>query len=435
MRRLFGTAAADDVMQGGAAVRRTANLMAVLAFFAHNAAVGLCYGSFGVLVMEFERHFGAGRAQTSLAFSLVVLASGLMAPFVGALLGRVQIRSVMVSGALLASAGFFCLTLTQQPAAMLACFALLIGPGISFLGLLPAVTLVNNWFSQRQGLVLGLVMMPVAVTVVPLIVVALLPTFGFEVLLRGIGFVYLLIIPALLLVKDSPEHWRATAVNRGDAGDNITGQGAHQSRPSIAEVVKHPAFLPLVIATGLMMGAGVAKNTHMVPLLVESHWSMEKATLLLALSGGCAVLGSLLLGWLADRYNAAAVIAFNALLQAVVWLILITPASFALLVLDAILIGMCIGGISTAKAVVVSRVFGRQQFAFVSGLMGFCTLPLLFTLSPLMGLLRETSGGYVLPISLIIGGFCVAGACMWLVSGVERRQPNPAQAELAPVTH
>ena len=175
MRRLFGTAAADDVMQGGAAERRTANLMAVLAFFAHNAAVGLCYGSFGVLVMEFERHFGAGRAQTSLAFSLVVLASGLMAPFVGVLLGRVQIRSVMISGALLASAGFFCLTLTQQPAAMLTCFALLIGPGISFLGLLPAVTLVNNWFSQRQGLVLGLVMMPVAVTVVPLIVVDLLP--------------------------------------------------------------------------------------------------------------------------------------------------------------------------------------------------------------------------------------------------------------------
>ncbi|CAN0580430.1 unnamed protein product, partial [Laminaria digitata] len=128
---------------------------------------------------------------------------------------------------------------------------------------------------------------------------------------------------------------------------------------------------------------------------------------------------------------AAAVIAFNALLQAVVWLILITPASFALLVLDAILIGMCIGGISTAKAVVVSRVFGRQQFAFVSGLMGFCTLPLLFTLSPLMGLLRETSGGYVLPISLIIGGFCVAGACMWLVSRAERRQPILAQAELA----
>ena len=413
--------------------RHPATLMAIIAFLAHNAAVGLCYGSFGVLVMEFERHFSAGRAQTSLAFSLVVLASGLMAPFVGALLGRTHIRTVMISGALLSSAGFFCLPFTQHPSAMLACFALLIGPGISLLGLLPAVTLVNNWFSHRQGLVLGLVMMPVAVTVVPLIVVKLLPILGFETLLQGIGLVYLAVIPILLMVKDSPEHWQASKWHSGNS-EADTPAVVKPQRPSVSAVLWHPAFLPLVIATGLMMGAGVAKNTHMVPLLVEGQWSMEQATLLLAVSGGCAVLGSLLLGWLADRHNAAAVIAFNALLQSVVWLILITPASFALLLLDAVLIGMCIGGLSTAKAVVVSRVFGRSQFAFVSGLMGFCTLPLLFTLSPLMGLLRQTSGGYTLPISLIIGGFFVAAACMWLVSRLEQQAPQPLSTEPSSAT-
>ena len=381
-------------------------MMAIIAFLAHNAAVGLCYGSFGVLVMEFERHFSAGRAQTSLAFSLVVLASGLMAPFVGALLGRTHIRSVMISGALLASVGFFCLPVTQHPSMMLACFALLIGPGISLLGLLPAVTLVNNWFSHRQGLVLGLVMMPVAVTVVPLIVVKLLPILGFETLLRGIGLVYLAVIPVLLLVKDSPEHWQASKRNTGGTEADAPAIVKPQ-RPSVPAVLWHPAFLPLVIATGLMMGAGVAKNTHMVPLLVEGQWSMEQATLLLAM---------------------LAVIACNALLQSVVWLILITPASFTLLLLDAVLIGMCIGGLSTAKAVVVSRVFGRSQFAFVSGLMGFCTLPLLFTLSPLMGLLRQTSGDYTLPISLIIGGFFIAAGCMWLVSRLERQTPRPLNA-------
>ena len=381
-------------------------MMAIIAFLAHNAAVGLCYGSFGVLVMEFERHFSAGRAQTSLAFSLVVLASGLMAPFVGALLGRTHIRSVMISGALLASVGFFCLPVTQHPSMMLACFALLIGPGISLLGLLPAVTLVNNWFSHRQGLVLGLVMMPVAVTVVPLIVVKLLPILGFETLLRGIGLVYLAVIPVLLLVKDSPEHWQASKRNTGGTEADAPAIVKPQ-RPSVPAVLWHPAFLPLVIATGLMMGAGVAKNTHMVPLLVEGQWSMEQATLLVAM---------------------LAVIACNALLQSVVWLILITPASFTLLLLDAVLIGMCIGGLSTAKAVVVSRVFGRSQFAFVSGLMGFCTLPLLFTLSPLMGLLRQTSGDYTLPISLIIGGFFIAAGCMWLVSRLERQTPRPLNA-------
>lgn len=422
---LAGAAAAR-----GDSERRYARLMAVTAFLAQNTAVGLCYGSFGVLVMEFERHFDVGRAKASLAFSLVVLATGLMAPFVGALLGHARIRYVMISGALLASAGFFCLPLTREAPIMLACFALLIGPGVSLLGNLPAVTLVNNWFSHRQGMVLGLVMMPVAVTLVPLVVVALLPVVGFEPLLRGIAMAYLAIIPLLLVIRDSPEHWRGdqASPDSKDVSGALVEEG--WQRPTVAQVLRHPAFLPLVIATGLMMGAGVAKNTHMVPLLVENHWSMEKATLLLAVSGGCAVLGSLLLGWLADRFNAAGVIAFSALVQAVVWLILITPVSFALLLLDAVLIGICIGGISTARAVVVSRIFGRRHFAFVSGLTGICMLPFLFGLSPVMGLLRETSGGYVLPISLIIGGFFVAAACMGLVSQLERRRPLPVGAEL-----
>src|SRR5690554_2235582 len=108
---------------------RYARFMAVIGFVAHNTAVGLCYGSFGVLVLEFERHFAVGRAQAALAFSLVVLATGLVAPFVGSLLRRVSIRPVMMTGAVLAPLGFFGMSLTVSYPVMLACFGLLIGPG------------------------------------------------------------------------------------------------------------------------------------------------------------------------------------------------------------------------------------------------------------------------------------------------------------------
>lgn len=394
--------------------------MAVIAFVAHNTAVGLCYGSFGVLVLEFERHFAVGRAQAALAFSLVVLATGLVAPFVGSLLGRVSIRPVMMTGAVLAALGFFGMSLTDSYPVMLACFGLLIGPGVSLLGNLPAVTLVNNWYTRRQGLVLGLVMMPVAVTLVPLAVVKLLPILGFERLLWLIAGCYLAVLPLLLFVMDRPEH---LAARRGGTvgaagGATVPVRPAH---PQLREVLGHPAFLPLVVATGLMMGAGIAKNTHMVPLLVESDWSMEKATLLLAISGGSAVIGSLLLGALADRFNAAGVLLGNALLQMVVWLILIAPVSFPLLVLDAVLIGICLGGFGTAKAVVVVRIFGQQRFAFVSGLTGLTTLPFLFGLSPVVGLVREMTGSYSAPVLLMIGGFVISALCLALLGRRERQ--------------
>ena len=399
---------------------RHARFMAVIAFVAQNTAVGLCYGSFGVLVLEFERHFAVGRAQAALAFSLVVLATGLVAPFVGSLLGRVSIRPVMMTGAVLAALGFFGMSLTDSYPVMLACFGLLIGPGVSLLGNLPAVTLVNNWYTRRQGLVLGLVMMPVAVTLVPLAVVRLLPVLGFEGLLWLIAACYLAVLPLLMFVVDRPEYLGARGAGATGVGSGAAGH-LRPAHPLLRDILGHPAFLPLVVATGLMMGAGIAKNTHMVPLLVESDWSMEKATLLLAISGGSGVIGSLLLGTLADRFNAAGVLLGNALLQMVVWLILIAPVSYPLLVLDAVLIGICLGGFGTAKAVVVVRIFGQQRFAFVSGLTGLTTLPFLFGLSPVVGLVREMTGSYVAPVTLMIGGFVISAACLALV-GLRERQ-------------
>src|SRR3546814_3247085 len=45
-----------------------------------------------------------------------------------------------------------------------------------------------------------------------------------------------------------------------------------------------------------------------------------------------------------------------------IWLILILPVGFGVLILDAVIIGMCGGGFLTAKAVLMNRIFGRASF-------------------------------------------------------------------------
>lgn len=75
--------------------------MVMLAFFIMNLAVGLTYGAFGALVLPLEAHFGTTRSLISLAMSLVVLNSGLLAPLIGTLIGRFSIRKIMLSGAVL----------------------------------------------------------------------------------------------------------------------------------------------------------------------------------------------------------------------------------------------------------------------------------------------------------------------------------------------
>jgi MFS family permease len=130
---------------------------------------------------------------------------------------------------------------------------------------------------------------------------------------------------------------------------------------------------------------------------------------------------------MADRVNAGISLMLNGLIQALVWLILISPASFGLLVLDAILIGACGGGYISAKGVLVSRVYGSANFAAVMGASGLATLPFLFGMAPLAGLMRERMGDYRLAVLIFIAGFVIA-ACCFVMLGIEERRINRKRA-------
>ena len=51
--------------------------MLLLAFFAQNLAVGIPFGSFGLLIGDIARDFHAGHSQVSLGIALLMLMMGL----------------------------------------------------------------------------------------------------------------------------------------------------------------------------------------------------------------------------------------------------------------------------------------------------------------------------------------------------------------------
>lgn len=393
--------------------------MVALAFMAQSLAVGPTYGAFGPLLMEFERSFGMSRATVSLALSLVVLASGLLAPVTGWLVGRFTIRRTLMLGAVLLTIGYSALIFATSGTAMLLIYALLIGPGVALLGWLPNATLVTNWYAEKQGRMLGIVNMPLAVMAMPLIVVTLLPHIGLKGVLVAMAAVHAIALPFLLMVVDRPED-----IGQRPYGENVVAAaGDLDAAPGLPmmRLLVMPAFLLIIIGAGLAVGAGVSKTVHLVPLLTERGWDLERAALLLSISGGTGVIGSLLFGWMADRWGGGSALIFNCVVQGVVWMILILPVGFGVLVLDAVIIGMCGGGFLAAKAVLVNQIFGRRSFAAAMGLSGLLTVPFLFGMAPLAGWLRDVTGDYMLAVSTHIAGFGIAALCFTAAALMARR--------------
>ena len=399
--------------------------MVLQAFLIFNLAIGLTYGAFGVLVTPMEARMHTERSIVSLGISLIILANGLLSPVIGWLIARFSIRRLMLFGATQAAIGYAGLGFAGSAVEMLLCYGLLIGPGVTLMGPIPCYTLVSNWYRQGQGRALGLVNMPILAMAVPLAVVQLLPALGFRDLCFLLAFCYLAAIPIIWSVVDHPAQAGQKALGQTD-DEAAPGDRTQGTETSAWSLLRAPDFLLLVAGSGLLVGAGVGKTAHMVPLLTEAGWDYGRAALLLSISAGTGIIGSVIFGWLADRVNASVALTCNALLQAIVWIILIIPVSYPLLVLDAVLIGACAGGFISAKGVLVSRIYGAKRFATVMGISGFATLPFLFGMAPLAGLLREATGNYDLAVQVYIAGFVLAAACFALLARVERRVAKDA---------
>ncbi|MBN8841363.1 MAG: MFS transporter [Sphingomonadales bacterium] len=386
--------------------------MAALALLMQNSATGLTFGSFGAIVLAIQSQFHTTRTYASLGVSLAVVTLSLLAPFLGTMLvRRVPIRRVMIAGLLLGAAGYALLAWVSDIRALLAIYLLIIGPSLVMFGALPSNTLVSSWFGDRPGRALGLVNMPLFVSLVPLASAAILGAHGLSAVFACVAVTHLIVLPFAFAVRDGPY---AAA---GPGKDLGAGSGA---------ILARPEFWLLAVGGGIIVGAGIMKISHLVAIVTGQGHSAATATMLLAISGGAGMLGSPLFGWLADRIGGVGALIANALLQSATFFILLAPVGVPALVVDAVLIGACGAGVSATQGVIFSHLFGPANFARVFGLMSIATLPFLFGMTPLAGLLYDRSGSYALPVAVTIAMLFTAALVLLPLLGAERRLRRPA---------
>jgi MFS family permease len=396
-------------------VARTANgtnwVQVMIATFAQNFATGLAFGSFGTLVLALEQEYSASRSTSSLAIALMLVSLSLTAAVLGRILERVSIRTVMIAGALLAAAAFLAASAVTQASQLLAVYFFILGPATAMLGILPSNTLAARWASDRhRGLALGIVNMPIMVTIVPIAIAPLVQAEGIRTVYQILAGALILFLPLLLFVRDR----RETAPAAGSVSIISGGQR------SSSAILRRPIFWLLVVAQGLLVGAGTMKLAHFVPLFIEQGRTFEEANILLAITGGAGLFGSFLFGAIADRVGGSKALMANCLLQAVMWTVFLAPVGLPVLILDAIVVGACGAGAQAAFGVTLATLFGTNSFSRAFGLMALFTLPFLFGLTPLASLLYEASGSYHLPMGLMVGFFMVAAGLFYLVTREER---------------
>lgn len=371
--------------------------MVAIAFLAQNMAVGMAFGACGTLVGAIEEEFATSRTLASMGVSIIALMIGLLAPAVGANIPRFGIRRIMLAGAIMCAAGYAALAVVPHIYALLAVFALLIGPGACLLGPLPASTLVSQWVAPAgQGKALGFVNMPLFVFVFPFVVSLLVDGIGMRGVFLLLAALMAAIIPLLWMIAERP------------ASTDIAESApvpATDTRP----LATRPAFIVLALGTSLIVAAGMTMATHLVSIGQDQGLTLAKASLLLSAFGLCGAIGELLFGWFADRAGVKYALALSAFGCIPALFGLMQTGSLAPLLICAALMGLCTGPLTALQGAAVGAWLGQANFGRGMGLVYMAQVPFLFGAAPLAGYLYDQSGYYGPALALNMGTLAFAG--------------------------
>lgn len=406
-------------------------VMVAVTFFTSLVSAGTV-GAPGVFIVPLQHEFGWTTAEISSALSIRFILFGLMAPFAAALLNRYGLRNVTLSALLIvASALLASLAMTTVWQLMLL-WGVVIGIGTGMTALVLGATIAARWFAARRGLVVGILTASVAtgqLVFLPLLA-GITERMGWRIALALVCVMLAVAAAAvLLLMRDRP----------GDVGLRPFGDEGAAPLPApppntapimtaalgaLGDAARKRVFW-ILFATFFICGASTngLVQVHLIPMCLDFGIPQVQAASLLAAMGVFDFFGTIVSGWLSDRYDNRWLLFWYYGLRGLSLLFLpFSDFSFYGLSLFAMFYGL--DWIATVPPTVrlTAQRFGPERANLVFGWIfaghqlgaGFAAFG--------AGVSRTVLETY-LPAFFVAGALCVVAALMTLTIS---RQPKPA---------
>jgi MFS family permease len=269
-------------------------------------------GAPGVFIVPLQKEFGWSTAEISSALSIRFVLFGLMAPFAAALMNKYGLRNVTLT-ALLTVVSALVLSLgMNQVWQLILLWGVVVGIGTGMTALVLSATIATRWFNARRGLVIGILTASVATG--QLVFLPLLATLTERMGWRtALGLMCVMLGVAaflvLLVMRDRPSDVGLRPF--GDDGTQPLPAAAPNNAPVMAAALgtlrdasKTRVFW-ILFATFFVCGASTngLVQVHLIPMCLDFGIPQVQAASLLAAMGIFDFFGTIVSGWLSDRYD------------------------------------------------------------------------------------------------------------------------------------
>ena len=387
---------------------------------------GSVFYTFSLLMTPLEAELGMGRAESSLAFSLALLAEGLVAYLVGRWIDAGHERLVMTLGSLWIGLGLLGHSAVQSVAGFYAAWVWL-GLGLAATLYTPAFAVVTRRFPQdfRRAVITLTFLGGLASTVFIPLFAWWMDLWGWRQALWALAalqFAVCLPLHAWLLQgaprpprSPRPPH-RSGSAHATQPSAPLSAQPNTPTPPtSVREHLRHRPFWLLALFMVLMMAVTAALPAHMIALLQEAGLSPAWVIAVPAAIGVIQVVGRLVLWVFERRWDVH---------SANRWIPGFIPMGLLALLLGGfhplgalvfvLLFGLGNGMITIVKGTALAQYVSRDHVGQLNGLLGL-PIALARAAAPLaVGLLWSPAAGYKIALGWLLVASLMATAALWV---------------------
>lgn len=275
-------------------------------------ATAAAMGSAGIMIAPLQAEFGWSTEQVSTAIAIRLVLFGVFGPFAAAFMNHFGVRTVVACALGLICSGLLLSFAMTQLWQLLMLWGVVVGIGTGMTALVLGATVATRWFNKRRGLVMGLMTASTATgqMVFQPLLAAVTEANGWRIAIAVI-VVFMLIIMGLilLLMRDYPADvglplYGDTTLTPAPARSTRFAALALAPLQNLREVSRTGTFWVLFLSFYV---CGFSTNglihTHWVPMNHDFGIAALSAAAMLAVIGGFDFVGTILSGWLSDRYD------------------------------------------------------------------------------------------------------------------------------------
>ena len=381
----------------------------------------------GALLLPIQSDTGWTVGQITIAGAAGLLLLGLGGPVSGWLIDRFGVRRTTIAALLLTAAGMAASALATEVWQLVLLFGIVSGFGAGLVSSSLGPIVATRWFVRRRGLVIGV--FGAAASAGQLLFIPLLTGLGTDqgwrlaAAVLG-GLVALAIIPALFLLRERPESVGTRALGQPPEAPVVPTR----SDPGIMRrAIRHPAFW-LLAGTFFVCGAtsnGVV-GQHFIAHAVDHGFTAGTAAGALALMGVFNFTGTIISGFLTDRFDPRKLLLIYYVFRGISLLFLPAIHSTVDIVIFSVLFGLDYIATVPPTVALVADVFGRNNVGIVYGWVYAAHMLGAAILAQVAAIIRDQAGNYTLAY-LTAGWMAVAAGIVILAL----RRSTPSAAPVA----